>query len=89
MNKPIKMFCKGMMYGVIHPLTKDTMKGTKDMETIDALCGNLGMGIAQGTMQTLMTYAGVFIVLVGVGYINSKISGADVKVKVVSDNKKK
>ena len=83
--KAIKMFFKGIGYGVRHPFTTDTMEGTKDMSTVDALAGNFGFGLTQGAIQTTLGYGICILAVMAVGYVGSKINKPDIKVKMVVD----
>ena len=90
MNKNLKMIGKGFIYGVKHPYLDEPMKRSDDMSTIDGLLGDIGMSISQGTIQTIIGYGTAIILLVGIGYISSKINEADLNFKMtVEPNEKK
>ena len=87
MNRNLKMIGKGFIYGVKHPYLDEPYKRTDGMTTIDGVLGDIGMSISQGTIQKIVGYGACILILMGIGYINSKIDKTDLKVDtVIRDN---
>ena len=85
MNRMIKMYGKGFVYGVKHPFLDEPAKRTKDMTFIDGVLGDLGMA----TSQAIIINGLSFLMLVGIGYAVHKYNERDPKVKMVIEEKPK
>lgn len=87
MNKKLGMIGKGFVYGVRHPFLDEPYKKNKDMTVIDGILGDIGMSISQATIQTIIGYGGFIVLLIGAGYINSKVQKHNLKVNMVVEEK--
>lgn len=85
MNRMIKMFGKGFVYGVKHPFLDEPAKRTKDMTFMDGVLGDLGMA----TSQAIIVNGLSFLTLVVIGYGVHKYNERDPKVKMVIEEKPK
>ena len=88
MKKNMKAFGSGFVNGIKHPFTDYTPGRYSGKDAMETIFDILGESISQGVIQTAIGFGICIGVVVGVGYLNSRINKTPVKVKMVVDSKK-
>lgn len=81
----IKVVGRGMIYGLKHPFTETTPERWQKMTLSESILDSFGMSIVQTTISCGLAFG----VVCGIGYINSRINKAPIKVKMVVEDEKK
>ena len=88
MNKNLKAFRSGFVNGVRHPFTDYTPERYDGKDAIETIFDMLGESVSQGVIQTAIGFGITFGLMVGIGYLNTRLDKKPVKVKMVVDKTK-
>ncbi len=86
-KKAFKMIKMGVIYGLKHPFSEESIKLPKGTTVVEAALSGASYGLTQATIQNAVVAGVTFASLIAIGYVSSKATKADLRVTSVIDNK--
>ena len=89
MNRTLKLMGSGFVYGLTHPFDSE-LKGrpVDDLSITEALLDGAACGVGAGVTQLAIQCAATVAILIGIGYVHSKLESLPVNVNTTVDQSK-